>query len=100
MRSAALATPLAFLDARGRRHWPVNGFVPSTKMCWSAFGALSGFAFGAVLATIPLATNIVTFGRFGTLAMAAVECAVIAVAFAALAAALSDRSEANVSRRT
>ncbi len=47
-----------------------------------------GFVLGTIFVAIPLSTNILTFGAAGTLLVAAVECAVIAGGFAALAAAL------------
>lgn len=51
-------------------------------------GGLVGFAFGAIFAAIPLTTDVLTFGTIGTLIVGAVECAVIAGAFGAFAAAL------------
>jgi hypothetical protein len=53
-----------------------------------AWGAGFGFALGTILVAIPLSTDILTFGVIGTMVVAAVECAVIAGGFAALAAAL------------
>lgn len=52
------------------------------------WGAVFGFVLGTILVAIPLSTDILTFGVVGTLLVAAVECAVIAGGFAALAAAL------------
>jgi hypothetical protein len=54
-------------------------------MLW---GALFGLVFSAILVAIPFSTNVLTFGVAGTLLVGAVECAVIAGGFAALAAAL------------
>ncbi len=51
-------------------------------------GGLFGFALAAILVAIPLTTDVLTFGTIGTLIVGAVECAVIAGGFAALAAAL------------
>ncbi len=51
-------------------------------------GGFLGFAFATVLVAIPLTTDVLTFGTVGTLIVGAVECAVIAGGFAALAAAL------------
>jgi len=52
------------------------------------WGGLFGLVFGAILVAIPLSDDILTFGVFGTLLVTAVQCAVIAGAFAAFAAAL------------
>lgn len=52
------------------------------------WGAVFGFVLGMILVAIPLSTDILTFGVVGTLLVAAVECAVIAGGFAALAGAL------------
>jgi hypothetical protein len=49
-------------------------------------GGLFGFALGAIFVAIPLTTDVLTFGTFGTLIVGAVECAVIAGAFGAFAA--------------
>ncbi len=51
-------------------------------------GGLFGFALGAIFAAIPLTTDVLTFGTIGTLIVGAVECAVIAGAFGAFAAAV------------
>ncbi len=51
-------------------------------------GGLFGFTLAAVLVAIPLTTDVLTFGTIGTLIVGAVECAVIAGGFAAMAAAL------------
>jgi hypothetical protein len=51
-------------------------------------GGLFGFVFAAILVAIPLTTDVLTFGTVGTLIVGAVECAVVAGAFGALAAAL------------
>jgi hypothetical protein len=54
-------------------------------------GANFGFVLGVIFVAIPFATDVLTFGVFGTLLAGAVECAVIAGGFAALAAALIDK---------
>jgi hypothetical protein len=59
------------------------------------WGAVLGFALGAIFVAIPLTTDILTFGAVGTLIVAAVECAVIAGGFAALAAALFGKGARN-----
>ncbi len=51
-------------------------------------GGLFGFVLAAILVAIPLTTDVLTFGTIGTLIVGAVECAVIAGGFGALAAAL------------
>lgn len=85
MHSATFANHLAAND--------VATNAPSLKMRWATLGALSGFVFGTALAAITLATNIVIFGLFDTLAVALVECAVIAGGFAAMAAAIFDHDD-------
>ena len=70
---------------------PISDVTASIKS-WGRrgifWGAVFGFVLGAILVAIPLSTDILTFGVVGTLVVAAVECAVIAGGFAALAAAL------------
>jgi hypothetical protein len=61
------------------RSWGTRGILS---------GALFGFVFAAILVAIPLTTEVLTFGTIGTLIVGAVECAVIAGGFGALAAAL------------
>ena len=51
-------------------------------------GAIVGFVLGAVFVAIPLSTDVLTFGVLGTLLVGTVECAAVAGAFAAFAAAL------------
>jgi hypothetical protein len=67
-------------------------------------GATFGFALGAILVAIPLTTDILTFGIFGTMIVASIECAAIAGGFGALAAALYGKgvchSSANELERT
>ena len=66
--------------------------VGSCIRSWGRRGILSGGIFGFILASIlvaiPLTTDVLTFGTIGTLIVGAVECAVIAGGFGALAAAL------------
>lgn len=52
------------------------------------FGANFGFVLGAIFVAIPYTSNALAFGAIGTLVVGMVECAFIAGAFAALAAAL------------
>lgn len=56
------------------------------------WGALFGFALGAILVAAPITTDTLTLGVFGTLLVGAIECAAIAGAFAAFAAALYAKS--------
>lgn len=51
-------------------------------------GGIFGFALGAIFVAIPFTTDVLTFGTIGTLIVGTVECAVIAGAFGAFAAAL------------
>jgi hypothetical protein len=53
------------------------------------FGGIFGFAFGAVFVALPYGTNVLALGVIGTLIVGTVECAAIAGAFAAFAAAIS-----------
>ena len=69
-------------------HNNVDGCIKSWCMRGIFVGALFGAAIGAVFVTYPLETDILTFGIVGTLAVCAIECAVIAGAFGAFAAAL------------
>jgi hypothetical protein len=55
------------------------------------WGGLFGFVLSAILVAIPFNSDVLSFGTFGTLLVGAVECAVIAGAFAATAAALYGR---------
>ena len=66
----------------------VGDCIKSWGMRGILSGGLFGLVFGAVLVAIPLTTDVLTFGTFGTLIVGAVECAVVAGAFGALAAAL------------
>ena len=69
-------------------HNNVDGCIKSWCIRGMFVGALFGFAIGAVFVTYPLDTDMLTFGIIGTLAVCAIECAVIAGAFGAFAAAL------------
>jgi hypothetical protein len=69
-------------------HNNVDGCIKSWCIRGMFVGALFGAAIGAVFVTYPLDTDILTFGIIGTLAVCAIECAVIAGAFGAFAAAL------------
>lgn len=52
------------------------------------FGANVGFVLGAIFVAIPYTSDVLAFGTIGTLVVGIVECAFIAGAFAAFAAAL------------
>ena len=69
-------------------HNNVSGCIKSWCIRGMFVGALFGAAIGAVFVTYPLDADVLTFGIFGTLAVCAIECAVIAGAFGAFAAAL------------
>jgi hypothetical protein len=69
-------------------HNNVDGCIKSWCIRGMFVGALFGAAIGAVFVTYPLDTDMLTFGVIGTLAVCAIECAVIAGAFGAFAAAL------------
>jgi hypothetical protein len=64
------------------RSWGKRGIIS---------GGLFGFILAATLVAIPLTSDVLTFGIIGTLIVGAVECAVVAGAFGALAAALYGR---------
>ncbi|MGA7675183.1 MAG: hypothetical protein WCA78_09080 [Rhizomicrobium sp.] len=64
------------------RSWGMRGILS---------GGIFGFILGAVFVAIPLTTDVLTFGTLGTLIVGAVECAVIAGGFGALAAALTGK---------
>lgn len=70
---------------------PINDVTDCVKS-WGRrgifFGASFGFIFGAIFVAIPFTSDVLTFGVIGTLLVGAVECAVIAGGFAALAAAI------------
>jgi len=70
---------------------PAND-VPTRVKSWGRlgvyWGAAFGFTLGAILVAVRLSTDILTIGVVRTLMVAAIECAVIAGGFAALAAAL------------
>jgi hypothetical protein len=85
--------PNRTMDPRSRHSGRVpSGDITPTIKSWGRRGiiggALFGLTLGVMLVAIPLTSDILTFGVFGTLMVAAVECAVIAGGFAALAAAL------------
>jgi len=61
------------------RSWGMRGILS---------GGIFGFVLGVIFVAIPLTTDVLTFGTIGTLIVGAVECAVIAGGFGALAAAL------------
>lgn len=54
-------------------------------------GRLFGFALGGVLVAFPLTAGVLAFGTIGTSIVDAIECAVIAGGFGALAAAFYDQ---------
>jgi len=90
---SAISAPRTFAELRTSEAasapiYNVTGCVKSWGRRGIFWGALFGLVFGAILVAIPLSDDILTFGVIGTLLVAAVQCAVIAGAFAAFAAAL------------
>ena len=90
---SAISAPRTFAELRTSEAasapiYNVTGCVKSWGRRGIFWGALFGLVFGAILVAIPLSDDILTFGVIGTLLVTAVECAVIAGAFAAFAAAL------------
>lgn len=90
---SAISAPRSFAELRtpeaaSAPFYNVTGCVKTWGRRGVFWGALFGLVFGAILVAIPLSDDILTFGVIGTLLVAAVECAVVAGAFAAFAAAL------------
>ena len=90
---SAISTPSRF--AKPRTPMPRSASINDVTDCvksWGRrgifFGACFGFTFGAIFVAIPFTSDVLTFGVVGTLLVGAVECAVIAGGFAALAAAI------------
>jgi hypothetical protein len=77
--------------ARGTTSAPIHDVTDSIKS-WARrgifFGANFGFILGTIFVAIPLTSDVLAFGAIGTLLVGTLECAFIAGAFAAFAAAL------------
>lgn len=65
--------------------------IESWGIRWILSGRLFGFALGGVLVAVPLTAGVLVFGTIGTSIVDAIECAVIAGGFGALAAAFYDQ---------
>ena len=90
---SAISAPRLFVEPRTLQ--TSSGHVHDVTDCvksWGRrgifFGANFGLVLGAIFVAIPFSTDVLTFGVIGTLLVGAVECAVLAGGFAALAAAL------------
>ncbi len=77
-----------FIERSAVAYYDVGDCLKSWGRRGIFWGGLFGFALGATLVAIPNTENVLSFGVAGTLIVAVVECAVIAGAFAAFAAAL------------
>lgn len=87
----AITLSRRFAEKDGTAVHDVGECIRSWGMRGVLFGGLFGFAFAAILVAIPHATEVLTFGIIGTLIVGAVECAVVAGAFGAFAAALNGK---------
>ncbi len=84
---------MRILEPRAFAFYDVSGCIKSWGRRGVLLGGIVGFALGVAFVAIPFTSDVLTFGVLGTLAVAAVEGAVIAGAFAVGIAAFCGKGE-------